>query len=497
MKKMDSLREEGVRLYVSFMLLVFPLFYKNGYYDILRAKRSVYLNMTGLFLIFVLCTVIVDISQKRVGMQKIQIKKRILWLVYMTLVLTISTMLSDNRADSWWGLSGRYLGSVLLILGCITVVVIEKYLIWEPYMTGLFLAGASGVYILQILNEWKIDPLHMGVAKEENAAGYFTGTFGNLNFNAQFNVMSLAVVMTLFLLSENRKLGILYKIVLILGLWGSICCRSDSVLFGVFVIVLILLIYCLKTKRSWENMSEIFGCIFIANLLMVICYSHFSEKVFAVAGAMKILLQKQTLMIELLLYVVSQLGIRNHVMNQTIKNHKRKVIVVMLSAVFAFCLWQFKKWNGIEAAAMIQEWANGREYIWKRSWEMFRGFSWREKLFGCGTNRFGDRIYADYGEEMMSLFGMRYIDAHNEYLHFLVTTGIFGVLGYFGGILSVLIRSIHICAGNKNALIAITGGCAFLVAAMCNGPQPATTPLLFVELGIFSAIIRKKELSEN
>ena len=155
MKKMDSLREEGVRLYVSFMLLVFPLFYKNGYYDILRAKRSVYLNMTGLFLIFVLCTVIVDISQKRVGMQKIQIKKRILWLVYMTLVLTISTMLSDNRADSWWGLSGRYLGSVLLILGCITVVVIEKYLIWEPYMTGLFLAGASGVYILQILNEWK------------------------------------------------------------------------------------------------------------------------------------------------------------------------------------------------------------------------------------------------------------------------------------------------------------------------------------------------------
>ena len=92
-------------------------------------------------------------------------------------------------------------------------------------------------------------------------------------------------------------------------------------------------------------MSEIFGCIFIANLLMVICYSHFSEKVFAVAGAMKILLQKQTLMIELLLYVVSQLGIRNHVMNQTIKNHKRKVIVVMLSAVFAFCLWQFKKWN--------------------------------------------------------------------------------------------------------------------------------------------------------
>lgn len=35
-----------------YMLLVFPLYYRNNYVDILRAKRSMYLTGTGIFLLF-------------------------------------------------------------------------------------------------------------------------------------------------------------------------------------------------------------------------------------------------------------------------------------------------------------------------------------------------------------------------------------------------------------------------------------------------------------
>lgn len=64
--------------------------------------------------------------------------------------------------------------------------------------------------------------------------------------------------------------------------------------------------------------------------------------------------------------------------------------------------------------------------------EAYRDFSVPQKLFGYGNESVKSIMTDRYYDDMMNAVGVIYDNAHNEYLQYLITTGIFGAVSYVG-----------------------------------------------------------------
>ena len=103
------------------------------------------------------------------------------------------------------------------------------------------------------------------------------------------------------------------------------------------------------------------------------------------------------------------------------------------------------------------------------------------------------------GEEATTLYGAPFADAHNEFLQFLLTCGVLGVIGYFGTMLTGCVKprslnsqhSLQSPAESRDISMTLfacqTVIAAYLAQGLVNNPQTVTTPLLFLFLGICNA----------
>ena len=77
-------------------------------------------------------------------------------------------------------------------------------------------------------------------------------------------------------------------------------------------------------------------------------------------------------------------------------------------------------------------WGNYRGFVWRRLMEAYRDFSVPQMLFGYGNESVKAIMTDRYYDDMMNTVGVIYDNAHNEYLQYLITTGIFGAVSYVG-----------------------------------------------------------------
>lgn len=147
----------------------------------------------------------------------------------------------------------------------------------------------------------------------------------------------------------------------------------------------------------------------------------------------------------------------------------------------------------LEIFRVTDAWGNYRGAIWKRGAGLYMDYSVAEKLFGCGINCLSYLLDENYAQEMMELTGHRYIDVHNEFLQMLLTTGLVGVIGYFGMILSILKDCVNKIRKNEQLLVGIAGITAFLAQGLVNNSQIVTMPVFFTGWGVYLGIIRKTE----
>lgn len=155
--------------------------------------------------------------------------------------------------------------------------------------------------------------------------------------------------------------------------------------------------------------------------------------------------------------------------------------------------WDFLQAGLFGKLKIDDAWGSHRGYVWMRSLSIYSEFPLGNKLFGCGANTLSYLLNEQYGQEMITLFRAKFIDAHNEYLQSLLTTGIVGTVGYFGMILFPAVQSVRRIRDNENALFVVAGTAAFLAQAFVNNTQVVTLSFVFIQTGIFLSVIRKKK----
>lgn len=498
----DVLKEYAVNVYLFVMLLIFPLFFRNNYIDILRAKKALYLCTAACFLLLMLLLEGIGVIEKHRSAKAQEVyQRKSMFPLFLCISMTawlIGVAGSGNPSDAFWGETGRYLGTVVFLLGSITLLLVAKYVRWNQMLTWSFLLGATLVFLQIVLNEWGIDVLHMNANLREDMQGYFISTMGSLNFNSSYLCMVIPVGMVMFVMCRERTSAIVYGSFLFLGFLAAVFCRSDGVFLGIAAAFLVLLWYVLQHKEKSGRLEELLLICILALGMTSLLYHVFGKNAYPLDGVATLLVDVRGLAAELVLLLIVYLCFHK------LKEKKKKeegiftfrVVVLtgmlLLGALFVAANTARTVPAWLQPFVIDDNWGNHRGYIWRRAWRIFSELSVREKLFGCGTNCFSYVVREAYGEEMRMLFQAEFVDAHSEYLQMLLTTGIVGVVGYFGMIGYTLIKSIKVCRADENALFAVACIWAFLAQGIVNNPQMTTVPLLFVGLGIFLGVLRKK-----
>ena len=137
-------------------------------------------------------------------------------------------------------------------------------------------------------------------------------------------------------------------------------------------------------------------------------------------------------------------------------------------------------------------WGTHRGYMWIRSFWIFGDFSIYNKLFGSGPDTFAT-VFEPYFEGLMH-YGDSYTNcAHNEYINYLITTGIFGLASYLTIIFGALKGAIKSAAKNPIAIAFSASVISYAAQAVVNLAQPITTPLFIIFVALCEAVARQNK----
>lgn len=518
----EWLLEKSTFYYAFLMLLTYPVFFHDGFIDIVRSKLAYYKVVTFIFLAVAVIGFLaywVDNGIKTgqrpasFGAWFRDVPKDSLFTGVFFAAILLSTLVSDYRQEAFMGSNGRRLGAMVMLLYLFVYLMCGKYLKMHRALLWAFLASNAVIIMLGNLQFWGIDLFHMYENLVESQHNMFISTIGNINVNAGYLCLILPIVMAFYFVSENKAYKIVYVVFLVAGFYEAFVTLSDSSFLGIGVGYLVLFWFGCKNHEAMRKFLELAGFFWLADFLMRLTltiggavgadaalYVTFLEmplqnlvSSWSVIIGMGILLAVAFLLVEVL---------RRKQINfpyRAVRGGVFIVLAVLIAvAVIVVIVANTKaegQWQGslavLNQLQLVDSFGSNRGYVWKRCLIAYGKLPWYQKIFGYGLNCFGQLMAVDYSEEMVTLYGGMFIDAHNEVLQFLITTGIVGVIGYFGILISTVVNCAKKAAENPVLIAGIAGILGYLAQAMVNNPQTFLTPTVFLFLGVLKCVEKK------
>lgn len=490
------LKRYPMSIYLICMLCIFLFVYDNYYFNITKTKYTFFSSVT------LLCATIYLIRKgfiywKHRKINKIQLSKVDILLLLWLIVQLVSVVISQYPMQAISGSYGRQTGLIFSCLCVLTYWMISRSTFNLKHICILYLGACCILHILAILNFFSIDPLGFYIKLSDYQSSFFISTTGNINFYASIICLSLPISFYLYI-KLNTYQGLLL-ITIILGFFGLLCSNSDSGYLGIGCMFLYMLFYSSKQtsylKKCLRLIVLFLTCGKLLSILSMLFPIHsrlyYTLSAFFTDGKGSWILW----VVFIGIYVIVELY------EDKLSSYAHSIRIgliwvygiVLCIGIFMFIYCSFIdtninigflstyfRWNA--------QWGTGRAKAWMALWEAFKDFSYLHKLFGFGpdTTRLIMQLY--YGSDT---YLIQYDNAHNEYLQYLMTTGIIGLCSYIFIFAISFYRVFHY----KNVVtvygiaITITVG-IYLIQACVNINQPISTPLLFVCLGLIENSIR-------
>ncbi len=507
-------------IFILFVFGLFPLIYHDNYIDIqtfkslaFRAAALCYLIV--MYFIYLLKgsstdkTEEAEIRRKAHGNYRDMIMNLPGYMYFLILFLIgviLSTAFSRWPVYAINGSMGRNVGSIdYLLCGAVCIVLSIRF------HKRKLLAEAATVlnsiaFILIILNFWGIDPLGMYENLVKGQYKYFIGTIGNVNAVSAYLCIVVPVYLAAFFLSKTHLLKMMYGAAAVIGFYAGFASSSDSFFLGLGAAFLTIFYHSLSVKGGIRKLAEcltLFAGAAVLFKLSLNLADHMSVtsifleqyqengllvKVLDLRGMMVMLF------VVLFVWILSMISVSAPVVCLI----RRLLLFAVIAAAAGILLVNLfpgitdHAWSGgLKRFVIGNSFGTGRGYVWKKSLEMWKTYSFLEKLFGCGTDCFYLQMVPVYGEEMTKLFGAPFMDAHCEFLQMLLTTGLVGTIGYAGFLTTILISAWGKVRTNPVLLIGTAMTASYLAQGLVNSSTPACTPVIFAGLGIVGYYLKK------
>ena len=491
----------SVCVYGAFLSAVLPLLFRNNYIDINTYKYLAFTTATYVaFAAFIsLLAVRFPVAHFRPPNDKIAFRIRVIgWaMLAFLLINAVACFLSENPELSFAGLPGRRTGLNFLICAFMMYIMFRFAKGAAPFvLNGLVLSGAL-TSLLAVINFLGFDPLRMYVNLVQPEHEMFLSTIGNRNFFGGFLSISLAMAGAKFIFGEG-KWSFLYLPGAFLGFAALIAGRSDLAFAGVGAGMIALLFMSLKDARAFSRFLALAATAAAAALSLKLLYNVYSgQSLFIYPSFAKSLLTWRGAEFALsacgfaalacAFFVRKYAGVRPLALI-------RRVSAIAIAALTALALGLLLYFtiSGKTPPVMPDllrfddHFGNFRGYIWIRAARIFGGLPPLNQLIGLGPDMFARHALLAYRDEMVAVTRAPFDNCHNEYLQYLLTSGILGLGAYLTAMSAsfhALIRRVR--AGEFGAAPPVLAALsAYAAQSFFNVNQPMTTLFSFLLMAL-------------
>ena len=481
-------------IYITIMLLVFPLFTGfSGYSKITESKYVFFLAVTGLWLIAAVAPAAVHAIRTHARFRPTAAQTAV--LLYFALCV-VSSVLSPYGSAVLLG-AGRYDGLltifayVCIFLGVSSLGELKDHHIFA-FAVSVSVCCAVAFVQLFAKNALQLFPNDLLYYDADvYYSGEFLGTIGNTDLLSGFLCLAIPLFAALFITDAVRFAWVM----LIPACLGCLILAVSHVSGGAVALICCALVAAPFTVRSANRLrrAAIFAFFAVICVSAALCFEpDFTDRVFTCTFGLRLFLISCVVAAAVCsaVYAVSYLPFFAKSRCVT------AAIIVAEAAVCIACLIVVYNWPGSSGTIyelccvlhgkISDEFGSHRIQIWRRMLELFR----ERPLFGGGPDTISLRSDITFSRYVRELGKTRYTyvdNAHNEYLGHLVNTGMLSLAAYLGAIISSLLRWIR-GDGRKCLLPAL--GCslfAYWVQSFFGLGLCIAAPLMWVLWGLFEA----------
>lgn len=206
-------------------------------------------------------------------------KKNIVYLFIALIILfgIISTIYAVNQEVSIFGYTQRREG-LLTIIYYFSLMFLSSFVKGKNKKAIILFILITGIInciygIFECFGQPNVSKIiHSSENPNDIKIKYYVwvkGFLGNPNFFGTYMLVCLSYALGLFIEEINKKSDIIYILLSALFMYGLLICNTQSVILGLFFVIALVIIYCLKNKK-YKKLVLIFAILLCSILLAVI-----------------------------------------------------------------------------------------------------------------------------------------------------------------------------------------------------------------------------------
>lgn len=494
-------------LFLVAALGVFPLYSTHSYDKLAIAKYEFFCTATLCFLGIsaVVGAVVFLYNPKRYFHTRVlppSVTDVAMFLFFV--IAGLSCLFSKYQEVAFYGSDYRHHGFVMIIMYLLVYFLLSRSYRHQRWIFYIFILSSCLVVWFGLQNFLGQDPLGFLAHSSKFQTDKSISTIGNKNFFASYLCIFLPVVTVLFVKTRNVLDAFLCAIGMIFGFGGLVVSGSDSGFLGVGVL-LVLIPLIVKNFQELARYFFSLAMLFVSAPLVGLFMKgpkvklRYEPDVISrtlIEGDKTVILLALFLMLGVL-FVIAYLVKPQVTIHTAVKWTYGIIVGLAALAVLGLFFWfsivdtktQLGDWENY--LRFNDYWGSTRGYAWRRLTELYQDFSLQDKLFGTGMDTVGNLLVPRYYTEMINRFGLYFENAHNEYLQYLVTTGLLGVTAYLIMIGSGVVRTLKNGMRNPAMLAVGFAVLCYAVQGFVNISQTMTTPLFFVMIGLAESFNRR------
>ena len=466
---MDKSKNLICNIYVVLIFGLLGIYYEYSYSNIIEAKSN-----CALFLSIMITVFYVFLANKK-DIRNHLLRKSNNYLLIILLSLSLTLFFSHYKIQSLNGFSGWRVGTIQILLQLSVYFILSSGFRLYKYTVPLCMVFSIIILFIAVLNSFDIDVLSMHHGMSETGKYNYISTIGNSNTFSGYLSMIYSFCLGIFLFCKRKITFFLSVASLVLGNICIFVCNCDSFWVSCFFVSFPILIYVIKQRNIIAKViiAALLFC-FTSIVLYSFRYILYEDRMERLTGITALFFNiKLSIILTLILTVLFVIKLKTSLFDK-ISNRNAfialfSIYAVIIAAVVCYSIIKFDN-----------SWGTYRGFIWRKTCEMFKNLSLSEKIFGIGTDCFGIRFNELYGTEIMKIFGVPVLNAHNEFLQYLITNGIFGLIIYICIYIRCLFNFFTVVDMTTATRTAYLPVCSYIGQAFFNNPNMFNYAILCV-----------------
>lgn len=519
--------------FLLYMLVIYPLALHDHYFDITYTKYTVFKVGVILFaVIWAMGLVIVltginagDMKGRHAGgnakvgtMDKLKavicdgVYGTDICMVLFFISGVMSFIMAEDKKNAFTGAQGRYCGLAFMILIFIMYIIVSAKVsnmekMWS-LISMVFVLVSSVTFIIAILQNIGFDPFKLLDGINRKQRNIYVSTFGNIDIFGSFICIALPLFMGLYVTEKSNIKRIVYGIGVFAGFMAFIPANADVVFAGVgaaVIAVLFATVYMERVNRLFElvmlGSGGYLGMVLLRMLVgtngaKITGFNRLAEHpallviIFAVGLFIRLIIQVYINRNKTEIYINEN---KSEVYINKQKNGTGIKLIIALAVVLisGIAVIIYGRKNNLAMFDFNDKWGSYRGYIWRRVTGLYGELPFVQKIFGHGNESIRSFMDDRFYDEMLQVTGTVYDNAHNEYLQYLVTQGLLGMLSYVGVVVTAAIAGVKKIKKSPYILGLLLAVVSYGVQAIFNVNQCITTPYMFLMTAMLIGVCRR------